>query len=89
MVEAYKNGQVKEVTENGVRTYYFENGMVKAHGPFDGKMHEEWSFYRKTGELWQVGQFEGDIKKGSWIRYDRNGEIEKAVEFKNGKEIRL
>lgn len=30
-----------------------------------------------------------DNKNGRWIRYDRNGEIAKAAEFKNGREIRI
>lgn len=28
----YKNGQLKQLTEDGIRTHYFENGKVKATG---------------------------------------------------------
>lgn len=84
----YKNGQVKQVTEDGIRTHYFENGTIKATGPFDGKMQGDWEFYRKSGELWQIGHLENDIKNGEWIRYDLDGQIEKAAHFENGKEIK-
>lgn len=84
----YKNGQVKQVTEDGRRTHYFENGTIKATGLFDGKMQGDWVFYRKSGELWQIGHLENDIKNGEWIRYDLDGQIEKAAHFENGKEIK-
>ncbi|MER2132732.1 MAG: hypothetical protein ABS896_09995 [Carnobacterium inhibens] len=84
----YKNGQLKQLTEDGIRTHYFENGKVKATGPFDGKMQGEWSFYRKTGELWQVGHLNNDSKDGRWVRYHRNGDIEKDTQFDDGKEMK-
>ncbi len=45
-------------------------------------------FYRKSGELWQVGNLKQDIKNGSWIRYDRSGQIEKEALFENEKEAK-
>lgn len=84
----YKNGQVKQMTEDGIRTHYFENGTIKATGPFDGKMQGDWEFYRKSGELWQIGQLVNDIKNGKWIRYNLDGQIEKEAQFENGKEIK-
>lgn len=51
-------------------------------------MQGDWVFYRKSGELWQIGHLENDIKNGEWIRYDLDGQIEKAAHFENGKEIK-
>lgn len=91
MVEAkepryYKNGQLVEQTVDGVRTVFFIDGTVKATGGVDrGMMHGEWHFYRKSGELWQVGHLDHDAQVGSWIRYHRDGSIEKSVVFENGK----
>mgnify|MGYP003469906656 CR=1 FL=1 len=86
MQEYYKNGQIKQVTKEGTRTHYFENGKIKAIGSFDGKMQGDWKFYRKSGELWQVGCLEHDLKNGEWIRYYQDGQVEKEVQFVRGKE---
>lgn len=83
----YKNGQIKQVTEDGIRTHYFENGKIKAIGPFDGQMQGEWKFYRKSGELWQIGHLDNDVKNGKWVRYHQNGQIEKEAQFEHGKEV--
>lgn len=88
MKEYYKSGQLKQLTEDGIRTHYFENGKVKATGSFDGNMQREWDYYRKTGELWQVGHLKNDSKDGRWVCYLQNGEIEKDTQFEDGKEIK-
>lgn len=73
----YANGQpVYELADNKL-TYYFKNGKVKAFGPFiNNLMEREWIFYRETGQLWQVANFAGSKKDGSWVRYDKNNKIE-------------
>ncbi|MGB6179569.1 toxin-antitoxin system YwqK family antitoxin [Carnobacterium sp.] len=88
MKDQYKNGQIKQQIDRGIQTYYFEDGTIKATGPFDGQMQGEWKFFRKSGELWQVGNLKQDIKNGPWIRYDRSGQIEKETIFENGKEVK-
>ena len=88
MEEYYKSGQLKQLTEDGIRTHYFENGKVKATGSFDGNMQREWDYYRKIGELWQVGHLKNDSKDGRWVCYLQNGEIEKDTQFEDGKEIK-
>lgn len=81
----YRNGQIKMEDHDGFRSYYYENGVLKAIGHFDGKMQGEWRFYRKSGKLWQVGHLMDDNKHGPWLRYDHNGKIEKETYFINGK----
>jgi antitoxin component YwqK of YwqJK toxin-antitoxin module len=84
--KTYKNGQIVSKLENDRLTYYFKTGIVKAEGAFlDGLMEGEWRFFREDGQLWQVGHFWAGEKHGSWIRYDRNGQVEYDEQFVNGK----
>ncbi|WP_084110408.1 hypothetical protein [Desulfosporosinus lacus] len=51
-------------------------------------MAGEWKFYRETGQLWQIGSFENGKKNGSWVRYDKNKQLEYEEEFVNDKKIK-
>ena len=51
-------------------------------------MAGEWKFYRKTGQLWQVGNFNTGQKHGSWLRYDKKGNLEYEESFINGKLVK-
>lgn len=83
--ETYANGQKKAELKNDSMTHFFNDGTVKAKGPYtDGKMQGEWQFFKKTGQLWQVGHFKDDQKHGSWIRYDVDGNIEYSETFEEG-----
>ncbi|MDI5898664.1 hypothetical protein [Flavobacterium yafengii] len=46
-------------------------------------MEGEWLFYRDTGQLWQIGNFKNSKKNGSFIRYDRNDQVEYQETFEN------
>ncbi|GEN50239.1 toxin-antitoxin system YwqK family antitoxin [Alkalibacterium pelagium] len=82
----YANGQKVYELEDNVLTYFYEDATVKAKGPFvEDKMEGEWVFYRKTGDLWQVGHFKDNQKHGRWLRYSRDGEVEYDEHFENGK----
>lgn len=70
-------------------TYFFKNGKVKAEGLFISEIMEGvWEFYRETGQLWQVGNFNHGMKNGSWVRYDTNGKVEYQETFENIKQIK-
>ena len=87
--EVFKNGQIAQELKGETLTYYYENGQVRAVGPYrNGKMQGEWVFYRKTGQLWAVSNFKDDKKHGRWIRYDRNDQIEFDETFDNGKKVK-
>ncbi len=87
--ETYANGQKKAELADDYMTHFFNDGTVKAEGPYKkGQMHGEWKFYRKTGQLWQVGNFKEDKKHGSWVRYDKDGELEYSETFKDNKIIK-
>lgn len=82
----YKNGQKTYELSNDVMIVYFKTGIVKAQGPFINKMMEgEWMFYRLSGELWQIGHFKHNVKHGLWIRFDRDGQLEKKENYIEGK----
>ena len=85
----YANSQPIYELTNDRLTYYFKNGTLKATGPFFNEMMQgEWTFYRETGQLWQVGNFKDNLKHGAFVRYDRNDQVEFREEFDLGKLIK-
>ena len=89
MKKVYANGQIAYVQEGDNLTYFYKSGKIKARGiSIDGIMQEEWRFYRETGQLWQIGNFKDNQKHGSWIRYDKEDQIEYDENFENGKIIK-
>lgn len=88
--KTYANGQQISSQRGNILTYYFKTGIVKAQGPVvgDEQMEGKWVFYRENGMLWQVGNFKNGQKQGTWIRYDKLGQIEYEAEFSEGKEVR-
>jgi antitoxin component YwqK of YwqJK toxin-antitoxin module len=85
----YSNGQ-KTFEQTGDKlTYFFKNGKIKAEGiSINGIMEGEWKFYRETGQLWQVGNFKGGQKHGSWLRYNKKGKLAYKESFINGKLVK-
>jgi antitoxin component YwqK of YwqJK toxin-antitoxin module len=82
----YVNGQKTYEQVGDKLTYFFRDGKIKAEGiSINGIMEGEWKFNRETGQLWQVGNFEGGQKHGSWIRYNKKGKLESDEQFINGK----
>jgi antitoxin component YwqK of YwqJK toxin-antitoxin module len=80
----YVNGQIAHELVGDQLTYSFKNGKAKAKGTFiNGLMEGEWLFYRETGQLWQIGNFKNSKKNGSFIRYDRNDQVEYQETFEN------
>ena len=82
----YANGQPTYEQTGDVLTFFYENGNIRAHGDYiDDLMEGEWIFFRKSGQLWQVGNFKNSQKHGSFIRYDKNDQIEYQEQFNEGK----
>lgn len=85
----YTNGQKIFEQQGDILTYYFKDGKVKAQGTsVDGMMQGEWKFYRETGQLWQTGHFKDNQKHGSFVRYDKNDQVEYDENFINGKIVK-
>ena len=55
---------------------------------FELKDNQLTYYYKETGQLWQVANFKGSMKDGSWIRYDKNDKVEYQENFKEGKIIK-
>jgi len=82
----YKNGQAIFEQDGDILSYYYKNGQLKARGTsIDGVMQGEWIFYRESGQLWQIGNFKDNKKHGSFIRYNREDEVEYNETFNEGK----
>jgi antitoxin component YwqK of YwqJK toxin-antitoxin module len=82
----YVNGQKTYKQVSDKLTYFFKNGKIKAEGiSINGIMEGEWKFYRENEQLWQVGNFKDNQKQGSWIRYNKQGNLEYEETFENGK----
>lgn len=87
--KTYANGQKKVQLKDDIMIHFFNDGTIKAEGPHEkGKMQGEWKFFKKTGQLWQVGYFKDDQKNGLWIRYDVDGNVEYSETFKENKIIK-
>ncbi|MDL2277861.1 hypothetical protein LJC57_04635 [Parabacteroides sp. OttesenSCG-928-G07] len=85
----YVNGQRIWELNGSCLTYFYKSGKIKAKGDYiNGQMQGKWLFYRETGQLGQIGHLKDDIKDGSWLRYDINGELEYEAEFVAGKLIK-
>jgi antitoxin component YwqK of YwqJK toxin-antitoxin module len=85
----YTNGQKIFEQKDDVLSYFYKNGQLKAQGiSINGIMQGEWIFYRETGQLWQVGHFKDNQKHGSFIRYDKNDNIEYDEQFENGRVVK-
>jgi antitoxin component YwqK of YwqJK toxin-antitoxin module len=82
----YVNGQKTYEQAGNKLTYFFKDGKIKAEGiSRNDVMQGEWKFYRESGQLWQVGNFQDNKKHGKWIRYDKQGDLEYEELFLNGK----
>jgi antitoxin component YwqK of YwqJK toxin-antitoxin module len=62
---------------------------MKAEGTFlNNQMEGEWRFYRESGQLCQIGNFQQGKKHGPWIRFNKDDQQEYNEEFKDGKLIK-
>ncbi|HBC78185.1 MAG TPA: hypothetical protein DEO60_13665 [Bacteroidales bacterium] len=85
----YTNGQPVYSMTGEKLTFFYKNGKIKAQGPFINNLMEgEWTFYRETGQLWQIANFRNSKKNGSMIRYGKDDKIEYQEEFENNKVIK-
>ena len=87
--DTYVNGQKSYEVKGDILTFYYKDGSVRAEGGYEnGKMQGKWTFFRATGQLWEIGHMKDDIKEGSWVRYDRNDNVELDEFYKNGKKVK-
>lgn len=85
----FTNGQKVYELEGDQLTYFYRNGVLKAQGPYKNDLMEgEWKFYRDTGLLWSIGNFNRGIKHGLSIRYDKNDQLTYLETFKDNKIVK-
>jgi len=76
MKPTYRNGQKTHEMIDDNLVIYFEDGTIKAVGPYQNEMMQGyWKFYKKEGFLWQTSHFLNDEKTGECIRYDKDGNV--------------
>jgi antitoxin component YwqK of YwqJK toxin-antitoxin module len=85
----YKNGQIISEQTGDQLTYFYKNGKIKAQGTsINNIMEGKWTFYRETGQLWQIGHFKNGQKHGNFTRYDSNNNVEYDENFHESKLIK-
>jgi len=85
----YTNGQKVYELIKDTLTYFYKNGNLKATGLFINEyMEGKWKFYRESGQVWQVGNFEHNLKHGRFIRYDKKDKVEYDKTFVKGKLVK-
>ena len=51
-------------------------------------MEGQWRFYRKSGQLWKIGDFQNSKKHGTCIRLNKDNRQEYNEKFNDGKLIK-
>jgi len=77
-----------EASDSGYRTYYYETGERKAHGPIvDGKPDGRWLVWDRDGHLqWQY-EFADGKRHGKFVLFDPQGNIVEYYVFEHGELI--
>ncbi|MCX7954275.1 MAG: toxin-antitoxin system YwqK family antitoxin [Bacteroidales bacterium] len=79
-VAIYKNGKL-----NGIYREYFENKLVKLEITYiNGVRNGPITVYYDNGKKYIEGYYKNDLPEGKWIKYDRNGNIEKEYKYVKG-----
>lgn len=80
-----KNNQV-----NGPFTSYHENGWVFTVGNYDkGVQSGTWISYWGPNRIANVGNYRMGEKNGIWNYYFLNGNLEKTIEYSDGREAKI
>ncbi len=61
---------------DGILTLSSTNGIKRAQLTFhDGKSRGPCLFWHPDGSVWMKGQYDNNIKKGNWARWELNGDL--------------
>lgn len=92
----FENGKVflKFYTKNdqvdGTFTSYYENGWILTIGNYDnGAKSGLWTSYESPNKIRNAGNYRMGEKDGVWNYYFPSGNLEKIVEYSNGKEVKV
>lgn len=82
-------GEQEEVID-GIKKkvlFSYENSKIDGYGEYkNDKTIGKWVFFKSNGSINSIGSFnEKGERDGSWIWYDKNGNILETVSYKDGK----
>jgi antitoxin component YwqK of YwqJK toxin-antitoxin module len=75
-----------KATEPKEHRQYHRDGSLWATGQMlDEQATGYWEWFRKDGTKMRSGYFEAGKQVGTWMTYDRNGDVYKITRMKSGK----
>lgn len=85
----YAQGEIKNKKEDGLWTYWYENGQKAREGDFiDGKRTGTHTYWYASGKLRAIGNFSNDEYDGKWTIYNEDGSGAAEATYKNGQMLK-
>lgn len=79
-------GMVKNSKNDGLWTYYAEDGYVQMEGYYEkGKANGQWKWYNERGQMTKKGNYKNGMEQGVWINYYPNGHKLDSCGYVNGR----
>jgi uncharacterized protein len=77
----------KETPKNGLHSEYYDNGMKKSEGKYQGgKKDGKWTSWHSSVKN-SEGNYKDGKKDGKWTSWHGNGQIATEQNYKNGKKL--
>lgn len=80
-------GQFKDDKPQGIFTYYYESGRIKAKVNYkpDGKTTLSQVYHETSGQIKAVGKYIDQKKDSTWTYFDNVGNVKSKETYENGK----
>lgn len=70
--------------------YYFDDGSVQFKGNYvQGLPHGRQLYFYQDGAIKEEQYYENGVREKTWRKYDRLGNIEIAITYRNNREVRI
>lgn len=80
-------GTVVNGKEQGMWTFWWENGKVQQTGFFkDGRLDSTWEYYNEEGMLYRRGSFRKGMQDGEWTDFHPNLEVASTGQYSNDRQ---
>lgn len=74
----------------GAWTYYYDDGSVQFKGNYvQGMPDGRQIYFYQDGTIKEEQYYENGVRQKTWRKYDRMGNIEIAITYKNNREVRI
>ncbi|MHA6697169.1 toxin-antitoxin system YwqK family antitoxin [Chryseobacterium sp. A321] len=84
----HSKGEIKNLTGNGIWTYWHSNGEKAREGEFvNGKPNGTHEYWYETGQIRAIGNWKNGIYDGLWEIYSKDGKGKEIQNYKEGKRI--